>query len=60
MFNAFKTFKSDETGAVTVDWVVITAAIVLLATLVAVTVRDSTVDTADVMADAVATTKFKE
>ena len=60
MFNAFETFKSDETGAVSVDWVVITAAIVLLSTLVAVSVRDSTIDTAIVMSDAVATTKFKE
>ncbi|MEO8242560.1 MAG: pilus assembly protein, partial [bacterium] len=26
LFNLFKTFKSDEAGAVTVDWVVLTAA----------------------------------
>ncbi|MEM9797961.1 MAG: pilus assembly protein [Pseudomonadota bacterium] len=28
MLNAIKTFKNDESGAVTVDWVVLTAALV--------------------------------
>ncbi|MEI6097349.1 MAG: pilus assembly protein [Alphaproteobacteria bacterium] len=28
MLNLFKNFKNDESGAVTVDWVVLTAAIV--------------------------------
>ena len=28
LLNIFKNFKSDESGAVTVDWVVLTAAIV--------------------------------
>ncbi len=28
LFNLMKTFKNDESGAVTVDWVVLTAAIV--------------------------------
>lgn len=28
MLNAIKTFKNDEAGAVTVDWVVLTAALV--------------------------------
>ena len=28
MLNAINTFKSDESGAVTVDWVVLTAALV--------------------------------
>lgn len=28
LFNMFKTFRNDEDGAVTVDWVVLTAAIV--------------------------------
>ena len=36
--NRFKTFKSDESGAVTVDWVVLTAAIVGLGMVVMVTV----------------------
>ena len=30
MLNFIKNFKNDESGAVTVDWVVLTAAIVLL------------------------------
>ncbi|SNT18203.1 Flp family type IVb pilin [Tropicimonas sediminicola] len=38
LFNLIKTFRNDEDGAVTVDWVVLTAAIVGLgiATLAAV------------------------
>ncbi|WP_299782379.1 hypothetical protein [uncultured Roseobacter sp.] len=31
MLHAFKNFKDDEAGAVTVDWVVLTAAVVGLA-----------------------------
>ncbi|SDY76426.1 hypothetical protein [Citreimonas salinaria] len=31
MFNFIKNFRKDENGAVTVDWVVLTAAIVALA-----------------------------
>ena len=31
MMNFFKNFKNDESGAVTVDWVVLTAAVVGLA-----------------------------
>ncbi|WP_375259296.1 Flp family type IVb pilin [Citreimonas sp.] len=31
MFNFIKNFRKDEDGAVTVDWVVLTAAIVALA-----------------------------
>ncbi len=34
LLNFFKTFKSDESGAVTVDWVVLTAAIVGLGMIV--------------------------
>ena len=36
--NIFKTFKNDESGAVTVDWVVLTAAIVGLGMVVMTTV----------------------
>ena len=36
--NLFKAFKSDESGAVTVDWVVLTAAIVGLGMVVMTTV----------------------
>ena len=34
LLNLFKTFRSDESGAVTVDWVVLTAAIVGLGMVV--------------------------
>ena len=34
LLNLFKAFKSDESGAVTVDWVVLTAAIVGLGIVV--------------------------
>lgn len=34
LLNIFKSFKSDESGAVTVDWVVLTAAIVGLGLVV--------------------------
>ncbi len=38
LFNFFKTFKNDESGAVTVDWVVLTAAIVGLGMIVVTSV----------------------
>ena len=38
LLNLFKSFKSDEAGAVTVDWVVLTAAIVGLGMVVMTTV----------------------
>ena len=40
-FKLFKNFKDDEAGAVTVDWVVLTAAIVGLGLAVVGTVRTS-------------------
>lgn len=43
MFNLIKSFFSDESGAVSADWVVLTAGIVILATAVGVTVRDGTI-----------------
>jgi Flp pilus assembly pilin Flp len=39
LLNIFKTFKNDESGAVTVDWVVLTAAIVGLGLLVISTIQ---------------------
>lgn len=39
LLNLFKSFKNDESGAVTVDWVVLTAAVVALAIVVGGTVR---------------------
>lgn len=41
-----KKFRSDESGAVTVDWVVLTAAIVGLGVLVVSTIGDSIRDVA--------------
>ena len=38
LLNLFKAFKKDEAGAVTVDWVVLTAAIVGLGMVVMTTV----------------------
>ena len=38
LLNLFKSFKNDESGAVTVDWVVLTAAIVGLGMVVMTTV----------------------
>ena len=39
LLNIFKSFKNDEAGAVTVDWVVLTAAIVGLGLLVISTIK---------------------
>lgn len=39
MLNFIKNFRNDEDGAVTVDWVVLTAAVVLLGALVGGYVR---------------------
>jgi len=45
-FDRFKTFARDESGAVTVDWVVLTAAIVGLGLAVISSVRTGTSDLA--------------
>ena len=47
MLNFLKTFRADEDGAVTVDWVVLTAAIVGLGIAVMTTVGRSTVSVGD-------------
>ena len=41
LLNIFKTFKNDESGAVTVDWVVLTAAVVGLSAVVGSTVLNA-------------------
>ncbi len=46
MLNFIKTFHADEDGAVTVDWVVLTAAIVGLGIAVLTTVRTGSEDLA--------------
>jgi len=47
LFNLIKSFQRDEDGAVTVDWVVLTAAIVGLGIAVLTTVGNATDDYAD-------------
>ena len=47
LFEMIKTFKSDESGAVTVDWVVLTAAIVGLGIAVLTSVRGGTTSLAN-------------
>jgi len=46
MLNFIKNFRNDEDGAVTVDWVVLTAAIVLLGAAIAAAVRTGAADLA--------------
>ena len=56
MLNFIKNFRNDEDGAVTVDWVVLTAAIVLLGLIVGTTVRNAALaKTQDIVADIQAT-----
>ena len=47
LFNMIKTFRNDEDGAVTVDWVVLTAAIVGLGIAVLSSVSGGTTSLAD-------------
>ena len=41
LLNIFKSFKNDESGAVTVDWVVLTGAVVGLGIIIANTMGSS-------------------
>ncbi len=50
LLNLFKSFKSDESGAVTVDWVVLTAAIVGLGMVVMLALQDPINNTAAAIA----------
>ncbi len=47
LFNLFQNFRKDEDGAVTVDWVVLTAAIVGLGIAVLTSVSGGTTSLAD-------------
>jgi Flp pilus assembly pilin Flp len=49
MLNLFKRFTKDEAGAVTVDWVVLTAAVVGLGIVVLTTIRPGITGAADVI-----------
>ncbi|MFS4582306.1 hypothetical protein [Phaeobacter sp. C3_T13_0] len=48
--NRFKQFFAKDDGAVTVDWVVLTAAIVGLAVLIAASMEDGALGLADMLA----------
>jgi Flp pilus assembly pilin Flp len=56
LFKLFNKFRSDESGAVTVDWVVLTAAIVGLGVIVITVVGDSIESVADQMAEKIEST----
>ena len=52
MLNFIKNFRNDEDGAVTVDWVVLTAAIVILGLIVGTTGKNAAISkTAAITAD---------
>jgi Flp pilus assembly pilin Flp len=55
LLNIFKSFKNDESGAVTVDWVVLTGAVVGLGIIISQTMGES-IETAagNVAADVIA------
>jgi Flp pilus assembly pilin Flp len=55
LLNLFKAFKSDESGAVTVDWVVLTAAIVGLGLIVISSVSTGVTGLADQISAGVGT-----
>jgi Flp pilus assembly pilin Flp len=56
LFKLFNKFRNDESGAVTVDWVVLTAAIVGLGVIVITVVGDSIESVADQMAEKIEST----
>ncbi len=58
MKNFFKSFKSDETGAVTVDWVVLTATLVGLGVAVIGAVKTEAEGTATSVSNKVASYKL--
>ena len=55
LFNMIKNFRNDESGAVTVDWVVLTAAIVGLGIAVLTSVTANVNTLADAVADDIKT-----
>ena len=59
MLNLIKNFSRDEDGAVTVDWVVLTAAIVGLGVAVLTTVGGATDDYADTVGSHLSTLGVK-
>jgi len=55
LVNFFRNFRKDESGAVTVDWVVLTAAIVGLGIAVLTSVSGGTTSLADTVSGKLAT-----
>jgi len=55
LFNIYQNFRKDEDGAVTVDWVVLTAAIVGLGIAVLTSVSGGTTSLADSVSGKLAT-----
>ncbi len=47
MKSIYRTFLRDDDGAVSVDWVVLTAGIVILVAAVAIGIRDETINAGD-------------
>ena len=58
MLNFIKNFAKDESGAVTVDWVVLTAAIVGLGIAVMASVGQSTADLGDLISGELNSTRI--
>jgi hypothetical protein len=51
--NGFERFQSDETGAVTVDWVVLTAGVVVFAVFVMPPIQSAIIDMAIYIGDTI-------
>ncbi len=54
MWQKFKQFRADQDGAISVDWVVLTAGIMLFAGVVATLVKDGAIDGGDDIGNQVA------
>ena len=54
LFNLIKKFRSDESGAVTVDWVVLTAAVIGMGMLVLIPVATGTESLSEVVGGSIA------
>ena len=56
MLNFINTFRADEDGAVTVDWVVLTAAVIGLGFVVFILINDGAVSLATAVGNELSTT----
>ena len=55
LVNLLKSFKNEESGAVTVDWVVLTGAVVAMALLIGTTVGGAIDERTEAIADIIET-----